>query len=101
MIAKVPKSQKPETCIECDLSDFYHMVCFATKMHATVIQMQLITYHSYTKFNENAYSQDITNIPYQVPEVFDDVDDAYWLGRILIIQVIYEHAPLRKEYIKG
>jgi hypothetical protein len=101
VITNVPKSLQHVTCIDCDLSDFHHMVCFATKMHAPVIKKRHITYRSYKKFDENAYSQDLANIPYQVSEVFDDVDDAYWFCQTLISQVIDEHAPLKKRIIKS
>jgi len=59
VITNVSKCVQHITCIDCDLSDFYHTVCFFTKMHAPIIKKQHIIYRSYTHFREQTYIQDL------------------------------------------
>ena len=47
------------------------------------------------------YVHELSNIPYHVYEIFDDVDDVYWCHEPLTNQVIYEDAPLTKEIIRN
>ena len=42
VVTNVSKSLQHITCLDCDLSDFHHMVCFATKMHAPIIKKRHI-----------------------------------------------------------
>ena len=86
--------------IICDLSDFHHMVCFATKIYAPIIKKRHIIYRSYKHFSEQTYTQDLSYIPFQVCEIFDRVDDAYWFSQSLIRQAIDNHATLKKRTIR-
>ena len=101
VITNVSKSLKDVKCIECDLSDFHKMVCFSTKLKVPVKKKRHIMYRSYKRFDEDAYVNDLSNVPYHVCDIFDDVDDAYWFYETLTKQVIEEHAPLKKKVIKN
>ena len=43
---------------------------------------------------------DVSNIPYQVYEIFYGVDDAYWFYESRTRQFIDKHAPLKKKIIR-
>ena len=47
------------------------------------------------------YVPDLSNIPYHLCEIFDDVDDVYWFNEPLTKQVIDEHAPLKKKITRN
>ena len=98
---KVFKRLQHITCIDCDLSDFHHMVCFAIKMYALIIKKRHIIYRSYKHFIEQTYIQDLSYIPFQVCEIFDRVDDAYWFSQSSIRQVLDDHAPLKKRTVRN
>ena len=101
VITNVPKSFQNVSCIECDLSDFHRMVCFATKMYAPVIKKRQIVYRSYKHFDENSYTNDLLNIPFHVCEIFDDVEDSYWFCQEMITDIMNTHAPIKQRIIKN
>ena len=77
------------------------MVCFSTKLKAPVKRKRHVLYRSYRKCVENVYVHDLSNVPYHLCEIFDDVDDAYWFYETITKrQVIDEHALLKKKIIR-
>ena len=40
-------------------------------------------------------------IPYHVTEIFDDINDSYWLWSKLTMEIVEEHAPLKTRTVKG
>ena len=51
-------------------------------------------------FNEDDFTQDIAKAPFQVSEIFDDIDDKIWFYNNLLINVIETHAPMKRKLIK-
>ncbi len=86
-ITNVLKSLKCVEVLEEGLSDCHHMVCFATTQHVDIMKPREIVYRSYKKFDKDKYMQDMENIPFQVCEKFDCVDDAYWLCSKLYVVI--------------
>ena len=78
------------------VSDFHHLVGFATKITVPKTGNAFVTYRSYKKFNEAEFRQDFANVPYQVSEIFDDIEDKYWFYETLTNEIINSHAPLKK-----
>ena len=77
IITNVSKRLQHITCLDCDLSNVHHTVCFFTKMPAPIIKKRYIMYRSYKHFSEQTYIHDLSYILFQVCEMFDHVDDAY------------------------
>ena len=100
VFTNVPKRIQNVTCIDVALSDFHHMVCWATKQHIVKKPERWIKYRSYKRFNENDYINDVATAPFHVSEVFDDVNDSYWFCQQLVKDVIDRHAPLKSRKIK-
>ena len=96
----VPKRFKHVCCIESDLSDFHQMVCFSTKFNAPRHINKVITYRSYKNFNREQFLCDLASAPFHAAQVFDTVDDAYWVSESLLLDVVNKHAPLKKRVIK-
>ena len=61
---------------------------------------KIFSYRSYKHFNIDKYQDDLSKIPFHVSDIFDSVDDAYWLCNELLINVINEHAPVRTRRVK-
>ena len=78
------------------VSDFHHLVGFATKITVPKTGNAFVTYRSYKKFNEAEFRQDVANAPHQVSEIFDDIEDKYWFYETLTNEIINSHAPLKK-----
>ena len=78
------------------VSDFHHLVGFATKITVPKTGNAFVTYRSYKKFNEAEFRQDVANAPYQVSEIFYDIEDKYWFYETLMNEIINSHAPLMK-----
>lgn len=79
------------------LSDFHHCVYATMKCHSPPTQAKWINYRSFKNFDEEQFKADIARTPFHVCELFDDVNDAYWLHNQLLTQIINEHAPIKKK----
>ena len=84
-------------CIECDLSDFHHIVCFGTKQYASIRRKRTIAYRSNTKFNEVMFVEELGRAPYHASDIFEDVNDSYWFGES---QLWMDTHQLRKWLLK-
>ena len=83
--------------VNTGISDFHHLVGFASKIHVPRMEKQVITYRSYKKFNENCFRSDVHNAPFHVADIFDDCDDSYWFHERLLADVIESHAPIKRK----
>ena len=86
--------------VNIDVSDFHNLVCVATRMHATRSQCRTITYRSYRRMNDSAFSADLSCAPFHVSAIFDDVDDQVGFYNSLLSDVIDKHAPLKQKKLK-
>ena len=100
IITNKPKRFLPSICIDTGLSDFHNIICVGTKLHVPKKEVTTITFRSYKHFNQNDYLQDLSNAPFHVSEIFDDVDDSYWYWSTLLNEVVNEHAPIKLKTIK-
>ena len=67
----------PSLCLksgvkDTGLSDSHSMVYVVMKIKADSLPARNVTYRCYKQFNEEHYSEDISQIPLSVCEVFDD-----------------------------
>ncbi len=83
------------------VSDHHNIVVASTKMHASRYEKRHITYRSYRHFNEDTFLNDLECTPFQVSQIFDDVDDQLWFHNKLFDNIINEHAPLKKRVVKS
>ena len=83
------------------ISDFHHLVGFATKMHIQRRVFRSIMYRSYKHFDINAYTDDLQKAPFNVSDIFDEVDDKLWCHNMVLRSVIDHHAPLKIKNTKG
>ena len=82
-------------CVDTGLSDYHFLVCTATKIQLSTLAPIIFKYRSYKHFNNDLFLEGLSKIPYHVTEIFDDVNDSYWLWHQLTMQVVNEHAPLK------
>ena len=98
----VSKSRRFSTTLNfnCGLSDYHNFIATCTKLQHTRFTPKVVTYRSYKKFNEEDFKYEVSCIPYQILDVFDDVDDKFWCYNKLIMNVVDDHAPLKKKFLK-
>ena len=66
VLTNVHKRFKNVDCILNELSDFHHLICWSTKLHAPLKINHMITYRSYKKFDETKFTYDMYLIPRHV-----------------------------------
>ena len=101
LITNKPKRFRDTICVDVGLSDFHTLVCTATKFHVPKPESRTFKYRTFKNFNREHFLHDLSVIPYHVMEIFDDVNDSYWLWNELTMQVINEHAPIKTKTVKG
>ena len=101
IVTNAPKSLKNTACFDTGLSDFHSLVCTASKIHVPKMEPCTFKYRGYKKFSNEKFVHELSLIPFQVIEIFDDLDDSYWLWNELTMQVINEHAPIKSRTIKS
>ena len=52
-------------------------------------------YRSYEIFDDSQFKKDLTQVPFHVAEIFDDIHDSFDFTKKLIGDVVNEHAPLK------
>ena len=65
--------------LDIELSDFHNLVCVGTKCQVSKRKRTNIFDLCYTKFEETMFLHALSVAPFQVSEIFDDVDDSYWM----------------------
>ena len=100
ILVSQPKRYTQSLNCECPLSDFHNIIGGATKQYAPLQQPRKIYYRSYKNFDDNEFINDISYAPFQVGEIFDDIDDSAWFTSNLLSEVINEHAPIKTKIVK-
>ena len=55
---------------------------------------------SFKYFDQDIFSRDVSQIPFHVANVFDDVDDVAWAWGKMFTDLLDEQAPVKKKVIK-
>ena len=87
--------------IVCGESDFHNLVGCMLRHNFPAIKPHRIHYRSYKNFNESNLKKDITHIPTQVCDVFDDINDKYWAFSDMFKSVLEEHAPIKSRVVRS
>ena len=84
----------------CGFSDWHNMVgCVVREVYPIVVP-QKITYRSYKNFEKGAFISDVENIPGEVCNIFDNVNDQFWAFNMMYNEILNEHAPLKSRIAK-
>ena len=85
----------------CGLSDWHNMIAIATKLRMSKASSKVFNYRSYKNFSSENFCRDVSCIPFQIIDIFDDIDDKYSVYNSLLSDVVNEHAPLKTRYVNG
>ncbi|MCU7800226.1 MAG: hypothetical protein KZQ70_08805 [gamma proteobacterium symbiont of Lucinoma myriamae] len=61
---------------------------------------QTITYRSFKDFDENAFIHDLSLVPWEIIQNFDDINEIVRVWNSLFLEVVNKHAPLKSHRIK-
>ena len=84
----------------CGISDWHNMIGMLVKGTSSRLKSKKISYRSYKKNNEKCFYVSISQMPFRVAYVFDDVEDIYWAHELLLNDVINLHAPVKERISK-
>ena len=68
-------------------------------MFAPSYSKHKITYRSMKHFSDIAFQNDVGSIPFHVSNIFDDIDDVYWMHDKLFMSVLDKHAPVKTKTV--
>ena len=62
---------------------------------------KVITFRSYKNFDDEKFTQDLSEAPWHVGEVFDDLEDHVYYWNTLMANIIDENLPLKKMRVRA
>ena len=86
--------------VDTGLSDYHRLIYAITKTHAPKPTRRQITYRSFKTLDQEAYLQDLSNAPFHVANIFDEVDDLFYFMNTLFTDITNEHMPIKTKTIK-
>ena len=82
------------------LSNHFLVFC-VLKASVVKAQPKIIEYHSYKRFDINAFNKDLENVPWHIVDDKQNINDALFTWNKLFIDIVDEHAPMKKRRVKG
>ena len=61
---------------------------------------QTITYRSFKRFDENSFTNDLRQVPWEILESFDDVSECVQVWNLLFLEIVNKHAPLKQHRVR-
>jgi len=86
--------------VDVQISD-HSLVFTILRLSAPRLQSRKIYARNYKNFNSDIFFEDLQNAPFHVMDVFDDVDDKLFAFESLYLDIINEHAPIKKFHARG
>ncbi len=88
ILVKNHRKFKRSINVYCGFSDWHHMVGCITKVQQLTFNPLRITYRNYRNVDENAFKGDISQNPFEVYGISDDINDQYWAQTVLLTEVL-------------
>ena len=89
------------TNFACGISDWHNLVSVVIKGAASPPKKRKIVSRSYKNFDEEAFSEAVDVVPFNVAYVFEDVDDIYWAHESLLADILDEHAHVKEKSVRA
>ena len=81
----------------CGLSDCHNFIATSLREQCQAVSRKRVKFRSYKIVDETKFNEDLSNVPFHIAHVFDDIDDIYLTHEHLLKQVIDEHAPIKEK----
>ena len=100
IITSTPKQIKTTEVMHCSVSD--HDLIYATlELKKARPKPVYITTRSFKHYNSASFSCDISQAPWSVAEIFDDVDAQLFIFNSLFNEILDQHPPLKTVKVRG
>ena len=76
------------------------MIATSLKESCNPLEKKEVIFRSFKTFSKAELNDELSQVPFHVAKIFDDVDDIYWAHVTLLRQVVNEHAPLKEKVPK-
>ena len=90
---------KSANVLDVGISD-HSAICLCLCWHKPKLPSSSVLRRSYKRFDPEKFIHDLSLIPWSVGEVFDNVDDRLDFFNQMFLQVLDNHAPLRRLRVK-
>ena len=80
-----------------------HYAVFGNRKQNHVVHKyshQTITYRSFKHFDQQEFINDLSQIPWEILDSFDDVSECVQVWNLLFLEVVNKHAPLKQHRVK-
>ena len=99
-------TNKPNFCFNnlnfgCGVSDGHNLIGVEVKGATARVEKKRTKNRSYKNFDKAGFAEDVGRIPFQAVNVFDDINDVYWVHEWLLTDIINEHAPVKERLTKA
>ena len=84
---------KSSGVLEPGLSD-HRLVYADLNSKLPLPKSEMVVKQSMKQFNQEAFLEDLSKVPFSTAYVFDDPDDVYWCWEKLYSQILDDHAPI-------
>ena len=84
----------------CALSD-HHLVYCEMSAHHSKPPVRFVTTRLLHRCDQSDLIQDLSRVPWQVLETFDDLDDVVEAWSRLFLEVLNQHAPVREVRVRA
>ena len=92
---RIANTLNVNTCI----SNFHYLVACSTKILVPRNGNRYIHYRSYKHFDEKSFKHDLDVAPFNVGDIFDDVDDIFWFNNTMIQDILDGHIFQLKDLV--
>ena len=100
IIVRNPKRFKKPINVFCGYSDWHNLVGCITKLQIPPPKPLKVSYGNLKDFNPDTFKEQVSQIPFHISSIFDDVSDQFWARNWLFSQILNEQAPLKERAIK-
>ena len=76
------------------------MIYTVLKGNHTPFTHTKINYRCFKTLDGEMLLQDLQRVPFNVPQLFDDISDAYWAHEGLTKEVLDQHIPVKQKQKK-
>ena len=94
-----PNFFQKTNAIETGLSDHHKLICTFFKSCYDRLKPKIVYYRNYKKFNEANFLNDVKNCDFSLKT--DDPNENYDFLTDTFINIVNNHAPLKKKFIRG
>ena len=100
IISPSPKQIKHSDVVHCSISD-HDLIYAILELKKPRSKPVYITTRSFKHYNAPSFAYDISQVPWNIVEIFDDVDDQLFVFNELFNDVLNEHAPIKTFKVRG